>query len=83
MPQIYIPQSLFEQIERVVPGAASPEDFVVQAVQEKLSWEGRKSEFYRLSEETRAAMAAKGLTETDVLADFEASRNIATGPHRA
>jgi hypothetical protein len=72
MPQVNIPQSLFEQIERVVPTTTSPDDFVVQAVWEKLSWEGRKGEFFRLSDETRAAMTAKGLTEADLLAEFSA-----------
>ena len=45
MPQIEIPQTLFEQIETVVPANGSPEEFVVQAVREKLSSEARKSEF--------------------------------------
>jgi hypothetical protein len=79
MPQIQIPQSLFDQIETVVPTTTSPEEFVVQAVREKLSWESRKQEFYRLSGETRAAMAAKGLSEADVLADFEATRQSSNG----
>ena len=83
MPQVHIPQSLFEQIEKVVPTTTSPDDFVVQAVREKLSWEGRKGEFYRLSDQTRAAMAAKGLTEADILADFDASRRISSEPDRA
>jgi hypothetical protein len=83
MPQIDIPQSLFEQIERVVPTAISAEEFVVQAVREKLSSEGRKYEFYRLSDDTRRAMAAKGLTEADVLADFEAAREAPSERGRA
>ena len=83
MPQVQIPQSLFDQIESVVPATTSPQEFVVQAVREKLSWEGRKSEFYRLSDETRAAMETKGLTEADVLADFEASRMSPGGTNRA
>ena len=82
MPNVHIPQSLFDQIERVVPAATSPEDFVVQAVQEKRSWEGRKGEFYRLSNETRAAMAAKGLSEAAILADFEAFRTASNGSDR-
>jgi hypothetical protein len=83
MPQVQIPQSLFDQIESVVPATTSPQEFVVQAVRDKLSWEERKSEFYRLSDETRAAMEAKGLTEADVLADFEASRASPGGANRA
>jgi len=83
MPDIQIPQSLFEEIERVVPAATSPADFIVQAIRDKLSRQGRKSEFYRLSDETRVAMAAKGLTETEILVDFEASRTTSNGSDRA
>ena len=83
MPHVDIPQSLFEQIEKVVPTTTSPDDFVVQAVREKFSWEVRKGEFYRLSDETRAAMTAKGLAEADILADFEAARRISSEPDRA
>lgn len=79
MPQVQIPQALFDQIEAVVRATTSPQDFVVQAVREKLSWEARKGEFYRLSDETRAAMTAKGLTEADLLADFEATREASNG----
>lgn len=83
MPHVDIPQSLFEQIEKVVPTTTSPDDFVVQAVRDKLSWEGRKGEFYRLSDETRAAMTATGLAEADILADFEAVRRVSSEPDRA
>jgi hypothetical protein len=83
MPQVQIPQVLFDQIETVVSATTSLEEFVVQAVREKLSSEERKSEFYRLSEETRAAMLAKDLTEADVLADFEAMRKTSNGFDRA
>jgi hypothetical protein len=73
MPQVQIPQSLFEKIESVVHATTTPQDFVVQAVEEKLFWQGRKREFYRLSDETRAAMTAKALTEADILAGFSDS----------
>ncbi len=79
MPQVEIPQTLFERIETVVPRNGSPEEFVAQAIREKLSSEERKGEFYRLSDATRAAMIAKGLTEADVLADFEATRTTSKG----
>ncbi len=82
MPQIQIPQSLFEKIESVVPATTSPEEFVLQAVEEKLSWEERRTEFYRLSDATRAAMTAKGLTEADILTDFETSRATSHGSNR-
>jgi hypothetical protein len=47
-----------------VPNAVSPDEFIATAVREKLSLEGQKGEFCRLSNQTRAAMAAKGLTES-------------------
>jgi hypothetical protein len=78
MPSVNIPDALFSEIGKVVVGAVSPEDFVVAAVREKLSWEGRKREFFRLSDETRAAMQAKGLTEADILAGFEDFRHDPT-----
>ena len=83
MPQVQIPQALFDQIETVVSVNGSPEEFVVAAVREKLSAEKRKAEFYRLSDATCAAMTAKGLTEADVLADFEATRATSNGFDRA
>ena len=43
---------------------------------------GAEGEFYRLSDETRAAMAAKGLSEAAILADFEAFRTPSNGSDR-
>lgn len=68
--RVDIPDRLASEIERLIPSPRSPEDFVLEAVREKLSWEDRRREFCRLSDETRAAMAAKGLTEADILRDF-------------
>ena len=79
MPQIHISQALFEQIEKLLPEAMSLDDFVLEAVHEKLSSEDRKQEFYRLSDQTRAAMAERGVAEVDVLADFELTRDKSEG----
>jgi hypothetical protein len=79
MPQINIPDSLFREVEKALPNAVSPDEFIVMAVREKLSFEGQKSEFYRLSDQTRAAMTARGLTEADVLAEFESARHACNG----
>jgi hypothetical protein len=79
MPQVNIPDSLFREVEKVLPNAVSPDEFIVTAVQEKLSFEGQKNEFYKLSNRTRAAMTAKGLSEADVLAEFEAARRSGNG----
>jgi hypothetical protein len=75
MAQVHIPDSLLQEIERISPPLHSADEFVVQAVREKLSLEERKGEFYRLSDENRAAIDAQGVTETAVLEDFEAFRN--------
>jgi len=83
MPQVNIPEPLFAEIERAVLAPASPEEFVLDAVREKLSWKGRKLEFFRLSDETRSAMVAKGLEEADILSDFEAFRNRLSEHDRA
>ena len=74
MHEIQIPETLFDDIQSVLPAAASTDDFIRQAIREKLSSEVRKREFQETSEETRVAMKEKGLTEADILADFESSR---------
>ena len=79
MPQVNIPESLFREVEKVLPNAVSPDEFIVTAVREKLTFEGQKQEFYRLSNQTRAAMAARGLTESDIVTEFEAARQSQNG----
>jgi hypothetical protein len=74
MPQINIPDSLFREVERALPNAVSLDEFVATAVREKLGFESRKNEFYRLSNQTRAAMTAKGLAESDVMRELESTR---------
>jgi hypothetical protein len=79
MPQVNIPDSLFREVEKVLPNAVSPDEFIVTAVREKLSSEGQKREFYRLSDRTRAAMTAKGLTDSAILTNFESARDSHNG----
>jgi hypothetical protein len=79
MPQVNIPESLFREVEKALPTAVSPDEFVVMAVREKLTTEGQKREFYRLSDQTRAAMMKKGLNESDVLREFESTRHLSNG----
>jgi hypothetical protein len=74
MPHIQIPDSLFMQIEQALPPSASPEEFVVQAVREKLSFEDQKKEFYRISDRNRAAMIESELSEDGILRDFDSGR---------
>ncbi len=74
MPQIDLPQDLFQQIDATRPPTVSTSEFVAVAVREKLEKERRAEEFLRLVEGNRQAMLAQGLTEEDVIADFEAWR---------
>jgi len=79
MPQIHIPETLFAEIEKMLPPSASAAEFVVQAVREKLSVEDRKREFYRISDQNRAAMTEKGISAAEILADFESVRGKLDG----
>lgn len=74
MPQIDLPQDLFQQIDATRSPTVSTSEFVAVAVREKLEKERRAEEFLRLVEGNRQAMLAQGLTEEDVIADFEAWR---------
>jgi hypothetical protein len=74
MCHVEIPDVLIEQIKPAgLPGVAV-EEFVRQAVRDKLSAEERRKEFHRLASETHQMMVEKGLTEVEVLADFENQR---------
>ena len=74
MPQVDIPQDLFQQIQRVLPPSGTADEFVHQAVRDKIEWQKRREEFLRLTSLNRQAMEAQGLTEEEVLADFEVWR---------
>lgn len=74
MPQVDIPQELFQQIQAALPMSTSPDQFVSQAVREKLAKQEQREEFMRLSDITKQAMATRGITEEDLLADFERQR---------
>jgi len=81
MPQISIniPEPLLHDIENSLLGSASPADFIIAAVKEKLTSEAHKKEFWKLSDQTRAAVFERGLTEFDVLKEFETSRHPSNG----
>ncbi len=74
MSQVQIPDTLIQQIEAagITPGAVNA--FVEQAVREKLHEEERRKEFHFLTAKIRQAMLAQGLTEEEILADFEDQR---------
>jgi hypothetical protein len=74
MPHVNIPDNLFQQIEKILPPAVSTDDYVVEAVREKLVSEDHKRRFFELSERNRTAMKEKGLTEESFLTDFDQFR---------
>ena len=79
MPQINIPDTLFHEVEKSLSGAVSPADFVVAAVEEKLTAEACKKEFMTLSDQTRSTVTEQGLTELDVLTEFDTLRHSPNG----
>jgi len=70
MPQIDIPQDLFQQIQQALPPSETTDQFIQEAVRKQLAWQERRAEFFRLSDITRQAMAAQVLTEVELLEDF-------------
>lgn len=74
MAQITIADELLKQVRRALPELASTDEFVEEAVREKLAVQQRRSEFFRLSEETRRRMEEKGISESQLLDDFELFR---------
>ena len=74
MAQITIGDDLLTQVQRTLPASVSVDRFVEEAVREKLAVEERRAEFYRLSEETRRRMEEKGISESEILGDFETFR---------
>jgi len=74
MSEIQLPNTLVDQIAAAGVPTGSVDEFVEQAVREKLHEEERRKEFHRLTAKIREAMLAKGLTEDELLADFEKQR---------
>ena len=62
------------RVEQARPGNLSTAEFVADAVREKLAWQERRAEFFRLSDETRRRMDEQGIGEAEILADFDSFR---------
>jgi hypothetical protein len=71
---IELPDNLLQQIEAAGVTRTAVDEFVHAAVREKLEMEERRTKFLRLSSEMREAMIAQGLTEEEILNDFEKHR---------
>jgi hypothetical protein len=74
MAVITLPDELLQKLEEALPESVSAEEFVADAVREKLAFQNRKAEFYRLSDETRRLMIQQGCSEAEILSDFDAFR---------
>lgn len=74
MAQITIADELLTQVRRALPEFASADEFVEVAIREKLAEQQRRAEFFRLSEETRRRMEKTGVSESEILHDFELFR---------
>lgn len=80
MLQIQLPDNLLQEIEAAGVTGSAVDAFVQQAVREKLvatklTPQERREQFFRLSDEMRAAMHEKGLTEEQILAEFDRRRH--------
>ena len=78
MAVITISDELLQRVEQYRPGNLSTAEFVADAVREKLAWQQRRAEFVRLSDETRRQMDNQGVSEVEILADFDAFRQSLT-----
>ena len=74
MPVVDLPPDLIEKIEHRLSNTGSVDEFVRDAIEQKLDDVERRNEFHRLTAKIREAMLAKGLTEEEILADFEQHR---------
>jgi hypothetical protein len=75
MPQVTISDDLFRAVAESTSDTLTADQFVADAVREKLAWQARKREFFRLSDATRQTMMERGVTEEEILDDFETFRN--------
>ena len=77
MAVITISDELLERVEQSRPNHSTAE-FVADAVREKLAWQERRAEFFRLSDETRRQLDNQGIDEAEILRDFDAFRESLT-----
>jgi hypothetical protein len=74
MPHIDIPSDLIEQIRQSLPTAGTVDGFVRAAIEDKLAWQGRRDEFNRLTDDIRRTMSESTITESEIIAEFDALR---------
>ena len=77
MAVITISDELLERVEQSRPNLSTAE-FVADAVREKLAWQERRAEFFRLSDETRRQLDKQGIGDAEILRNFDAFRESLT-----
>jgi hypothetical protein len=75
MLHVILPDTLIQQIEAAGVTGGAVDEFVQQAVREKLAADERRRRFFRLSDEIRAAMSEQDLTEEQLLAEYDMLRH--------
>ncbi len=78
MAVITISDELLQRVEQSRPVSLSTAEFVADAVREKLASHERRADFFRLSDETRRQMDNQGISEAEILSDFDAVRESLT-----
>lgn len=74
MAQISIADDPYRQIAEAMPASSSPQQFVIDAVREKLRVQGEREELYCLTDRTRQAMAEASASDEEIASDFNACR---------
>jgi hypothetical protein len=75
MLHVILPDTLIQQIEAAGVTGGAVDEFVQQAVREKLAADEPRRRFFRLSDEIRAAMSEQDLTEEQLLAEYDMLRH--------
>ncbi len=74
--RLQLPSELAEELQRLAraAGAADMESYVVALMKQNLQFERNKQRFYEITDRVREGLNQAGLTEEDVLEDFERFR---------
>lgn len=74
---IALPDMLIPKISQAAKdeGFDKVDDFVAQTLEEKLRALEHKRKFFEVSDRVRAALEKKGISEEEILADFEKFRD--------
>lgn len=73
---LQLPRELTEELQRLVKtsGTKDMESYVVAIMKQQLEFEKNKLRFYEITDQIRAGLNSAGLTEEEVLQDFDRFR---------